>query len=131
MEVVILNLSRVRVAMDKYAKKHGASSMSEIMKSEKFDTSALSKATKRFDKEFANNVSFTVDEYINYGAMYNDVWKQLSSMFELNDDDFVIERKIVHTSTRTTLSNLGLRIAELEERYLKLANEVEQLRKRG
>lgn len=131
MEVFILNLSRVRVAIDKYVKKHGASSMSEIMKKNHFDTSIISRAQKRFDKNFADIVSFSLDDYTSYGAMYEDTWKQLCDMFDLNSDDFVLERKIDHTSKRNTLSSLKLRVTELEERYLALANEVEQLRKRG
>lgn len=131
MDVVILNTSRLRVAISNYVKKNNEVSMAECLKRNNVNTSVLSKSETRFISAYKNKVSFKVDEYTLYGAVYSDVWERIKKIFGLKPEDFELERiSVVSTYRCGDKSKLEARISDLEEKYIVLAKIVEELRKK-
>ena len=62
MDIVILNTSRLRVAIDKYVKKNNERSMTDCFKRNNLNSSVLAKSENRFVSTYKNKVSFEVDE---------------------------------------------------------------------
>lgn len=67
MDIVILNTSRLRVAIDKYVKKNNEHSMTDCFKRKNLNSSILSKSENRFVSSYKNKVTAEIDEYITYG----------------------------------------------------------------
>lgn len=132
MVIVILNTSRLRVAIDKYVKKNNERSMTDCFKRNNLNSSVLSKSENRFVSTYKNKVSFEVDEYTSYGAMYADVWEQIKNAFSFKSEDFELERiSVISTYRHDSNTELEERISNLEEKYIDLAKIVEELRRKG
>lgn len=131
MDIVILNTSRLRVAIDKYVKKNNEHSMTDCFKRKNLNSSILSKSENRFVSSYKNKVTAEIDEYTTYGAMYSDVWQQIKTSFDFKAEDFEIERLPVTSNSLTNGKVLDRRISDLEEKYIVLAKTVEELRRKG
>ena len=132
MDIVILNTNRLRVAIDKYVKKNNERSMTDCFKRNNLNSSVLSKSENRFVSTYKDKVSFEVDEYTSYGAMYTDIWEQIKKAFGFKSEDFELERiSVVSTYRHDGNSELETRISNLEEKYIVLAKIVEELRRKG
>ena len=131
MVIVILNTSRLRVAIDKYVKKNNEHSMTDCFKRKSLNSSILSKSENRFVSSYKNKVTAEIDEYTTYGAMYSDVWQQIKTSFGFKAEDFEIERLPVASNSLNNGKVLDRRISDLEEKYIVLAKIVEELRRKG
>lgn len=131
MDIVILNTSRLRVAIDKYVKKNNEHSMTDCFKRKNLNSSILSKSENRFVSSYKNKVTAEIDEYTTYGAMYSDVWQQIKNSFGFKAEDFEIERLSATSNSLTNGKVLDRRISDLEEKYIDLAKIVEELRRKG
>ena len=100
MDIVILNTSRLRVAIDKYVKKNNERSMTDCFKRNNLNSSVLSKSENRFVSTYKDKVPFEVDEYTSYGAMYTDIWEQIKKAFGFKSEDFELERISVVSTYR-------------------------------
>ena len=90
MDIVILNTSRLRVAIDKYVKKNNEHSMTDCFKRKNLNSSILSKSENRFVSSYKNKVTAEIDEYTTYGAMYSDGWQQIKNSFGFKAEDFEV-----------------------------------------
>ena len=131
MDIVILNTSRLRVAIDKYVKKNNEHSMTDCFKRKNLNSSILSKSENRFVSSYKNKVTAEIDEYTTYGAMYSDVWQQIKNSFGFKAEDFEVERLPATSNSLTNGKALDRRISDLEEKYIVLAKIVEELRRKG
>ena len=132
MDIAILNTSRLRVAIDKYVKKNNERSMTNCFERNNLSSSVLAKSENRFVSTYKNKVSFEVDEYTSYGAMYADVWEQIKKVFSFKSEDFELERiSVISTYRHDGNAELEERISNLEEKYIDLAKIVEELRRKG
>lgn len=131
MDIVILNTSRLRVAIDKYVKKNKEHSMTDCFKRKNLNSSILSKSENRFVSSYKNKVTAEIDEYTAYGAMYSDVWQQIKNSFGFKVEDFEVERLPATSNSLTNGKVLDRRISDLEEKYIVLAKIVEELRRKG
>lgn len=101
MDIVILNTSRLRVAIDKYVKKNNEHSMTDCFKRKNLNSSILSKSENRFVSSYKNKVTAE------------------------------IERLPATSNSLTNGKVLDRRISDLEEKYIVLAKIVEELRRKG
>lgn len=131
MDIVIVNTSRLRVAIDKYVKKNNEHSMTDCFKRKKLNANILAKSESRFDSSYKDKVTAEIDEYTKYGAMSSDMWQQIKTSFGFKAEDFEIERIAIISKSLTNGKDLARRISVLEEKYITLAKIVEELRRNG
>jgi hypothetical protein len=127
MDIVIINTSKLRVALSNRAKSKGYKSVTAYLAANGINSSVINKTEGRFSR-YADRVSFSIDVYTTYGAVYEDVWKQLSECAGANKDVFEIERLKGDKGTGH-YGKLEPRIAELEDRIKNLEKMVDDLRK--
>ena len=134
MDIVIINSSRLRVAVNKIVKTKNESSMSGLLTKNGISSSLFSKSERRFET-YRHKVHFEVDEFTMYGAIYEDVWQQLFESLELNSADFEIERMKPITNIPSALKScvdteIENRISKLEETVIKLMKQVDELQRK-
>lgn len=127
--MVILNTSRLRVAVNEVAKRKNEKSMTSLFRNNGMSSSVLAKAEKRFST-YADKVNFEIEKYTSYGAMYEDMWQQIVSAFELKKEDFELERIAVAVNVKSN-KELELRVSDLEEKVIHLMKVVEEMRMKG
>ena len=124
---MILNTSRLRVAVNEVAKRKNEKSMTSLFRNNGMNSSMLAKAEKRFST-YADKVNFEIEKYTSYGAMYEDMWQQIVSAFELKKEDFELERVAVAVNVKSN-KELELRVSDLEEKVIHLMKIIEEMRK--
>ena len=127
MNIMILNTSRLRVAVNEVAKRKNEKSMTALFRNNGMNSSVLAKAEKRFST-YADKVNFEIEKYTSYGAMYEDMWQQIVSAFELKKEDFELERVAVAVNVKSN-KELELRVSDLEEKVIHLMKIIEEMRK--
>lgn len=130
MDMVILNTSRLRVAVNRFAKENNENSMTALFKRNGMNSSVLAKAETRFST-YADKVNFEIEEYTSYGAMYDDMWQQIVSAFKLKKEDFELERISVAVNGKSNCKELELKVSDLEEKVIHLMKGVEEMRMKG
>lgn len=91
MDIVIVNTSKLRVALNNCAKSKGYKSMTALMTANSLSSSTVKKAEDRFSR-YQDRVSFPVDMYVAYGAIYEDMWEHMCDVFGIKRDDLEYER---------------------------------------
>lgn len=103
MDIVIVNTSKLRVALSKLAKEQNTTSVTAMLNANNMNSSLIAKAENRFNS-YSDKVQFEVDEYTTYGAFYEDIWKQIIALSShIRKENFELERfekcPKVHLST--------------------------------
>lgn len=127
MDIVIINTSKLRVALSNRAKSKGYKSVTAYLAANGINSSVINKAEGRFSR-YADRISFSIDVYTTYGAVYEDVWKQLLECTGADKDVFEIER-LRGDKGAGRYGKLEPRIAKLEDRIKNLEKMVDDLRK--
>jgi hypothetical protein len=129
MKVIIANTSKLKVALQRAAKKQGYTSRTSILAANNMNSSIINDGEVRFQNCF-KKVGFNIDEYTTYGAFYEDAWKQIVSLLpDIKESDFVLEKVEKPLQNATKYKELDSRIAKLEDTVLRLMKLVEKLRK--
>ena len=67
MDIVIVNTSKLRVALSKLAKEQNTTSVTAMLNANNMNSSLIAKAENRFNS-YSDKVQFEIDEYTTYGA---------------------------------------------------------------
>lgn len=134
MDIVIINTSRLRVAVNKIVKAKNESSMSSLLTKNGISSSLFSRSERRFET-YRHKVHFETDEFVMYGAIYEDAWQQLIESLKLEATDFEIERMKPITNIPSGLKScvdveVENRISKLEEAVIKLMKQVNELQRK-
>lgn len=130
MDIVIVNTSKLRVALSKLAKEQNTTSVTAMLNANNMNSSLIAKAENRFGSYF-DKVQFEIDEYTTYGAFYEDIWKQIIALSShIRKEDFELERFEKVSESTSKYRELDSRIAKLEDTVLNLMKLVEELRRK-
>lgn len=130
MDIVIVNTSKLRVALSKLAKEQNTTSVTAMLNANNMNSSLIAKAENRFNS-YSDKVQFKVDEYTTYGAFYEDIWKQIIALSShIRKEDFELERFEKVSESTSKYRELDSRIAKLEDTVLNLMKLVEELRRK-
>lgn len=130
MDIVIVNTSKLRVALSKLAKEQNTTSVTAMLNANNMNSSLIAKAENRFNS-YSDKVQFEIDEYTTYGAFYEDIWKQIIALSShIRKEDFELERFEKVSESTSKYRELDSRIAKLEDTVLNLMNLVEELRRK-
>lgn len=130
MDIVIVNTSKLRVALSKLAKEQNTTSVTAMFNANNMNSSLIAKAENRFNS-YSDKVQFEVDEYTTYGAFYEDIWKQIIALSShIRKEDFELERFEKVSESTPKYRELDSRIAKLEDTVLNLMKLVEELRRK-
>ena len=129
MDIVIVNTSKLRVALSKLAKEQNTTSVTAMLNANNMNSSLIAKAEKRFNS-YSDKVQFEVDEYTTYGAFYEDIWKQIIALSShIRKENFELERFEKVSESTPKYRELDSRITKLEDTVLNLMKLVEELRR--
>lgn len=129
MDIVIVNTSKLRVALSKLAKEQNTTSVTAMLNANNMNSSLIAKAEKRFNS-YSDKVQFEVDEYTTYGAFYEDIWKQIIALSShIRKENFELERFEKVSESTSKYRELDSRITKLEDTVLNLMKLVEELRR--
>lgn len=129
MDIVIVNTSKLRVALSKLAKEQNTTSVTAMLNANNINSSLIAKAENRFNS-YSDKVQFEVDEYTTYGAFYEDIWKQIIALSShIRKEDFELERFEKVSESTSKYRELDSRITKLEDTVLNLMKLVEELRR--
>lgn len=129
MDIVIVNTSKLRVALSKLAKEQNATSVTAMLNANNMSSSLIAKAENRFNS-YSDKVQFEVDEYTTYGAFYEDIWKQIIALSShIRKENFELERFEKVSESTSKYRKLDSRITKLEDTVLNLMKLVEELRR--
>lgn len=129
MDIVIVNTSKLRVALSKLAKEQNTTSVTAMLNANNMNSSLIAKAENRFNS-YSDKVQFEVDEYTTYGAFYEDIWKQIIALSShIRKEDFELERFEKVSESISKYRELDSRITKLEDTVLNLMKLVEELRR--
>jgi hypothetical protein len=129
MDIVIVNTSKLRVALSKLAKEQ-TTSVTAMLNANNMNSSLIAKAENRFNS-YSDKVRFEIDEYTTYGAFYEDIWKQIIALSShIRKEDFELERFEKVSESTSKYRELDSRIAKLEDTVLNLMKLVEELRRK-
>lgn len=129
MDIVIVNTSKLRVALSKLAKEQNTTSVTAMLNANNMNSSLIAKAENRFNS-YSDKVQFEVDEYTTYGAFYEDIWKQIIALSShIRKEDFELERFEKVSESTSKYRKLDSRITKLEDTVLNLMKLVEELRR--
>lgn len=130
MDIVIVNTSKLRVALSKLAKEQNTTSVTAMLNANNMNSSLIAKAENRFNS-YSDKVRFEIDEYTTYGAFYEDIWKQIIALSShIRKEDFELERFEKVSESTSKYRKLDSRIAKLEDTVLNLMKLVEELRRK-
>lgn len=130
MDIVIVNTSKLRVALSKLAKEQNTTSVTAMLNANNMNSSLIAKAENRFNS-YSDKVRFEIDEYTTYGAFYEDIWKQIIALSShIRKEDFELERFEKVSESTSKYRELDSRIAKLEDTVLNLMKLVEELRRK-
>lgn len=130
MDIVIVNTSKLRVALSKLAKEQNTTSVTAMLNANNMNSSLIAKAENRFGS-YSDKVQFEIDEYTTYGAFYEDIWKQIIALSShIRKEDFELERFEKVSESTSKYRELDSRIAKLEDTVLNLMKLVEELRRK-
>lgn len=130
MDIVIVNTSKLRVALSKLAKEQNTTSVTAMLNANNMDSSLIAKAENRFNS-YSDKIRFEIDEYTTYGAFYEDIWKQIIALSShIRKEDFELERFEKVSKSTSEYRKLDSRIAKLEDTVLNLMKLVEELRRK-
>lgn len=128
MDIVIVNTSKLRVALSKLAKEQNTTSVTAMLNANNMNSSLIAKAENRFNS-YSDKVQFEVDEYTTYGAFYEDIWEQIVGLSShIRKEDFELERFKKVSESTSKYKELENRIAKLEDAVLNLMKLAEGLR---
>lgn len=129
MDIVIVNTSKLRVALSKLAKEQNTTSVTAMLNANNMNSSLIAKAENRFNS-YSDKVQFEVDEYTTYGAFYEDIWKQIIALSShIRKENFELERFEKVSESTSKYRELDSRITKLEDTVLNLMKLVEELRR--
>lgn len=129
MDIVIVNTSKLRVAIANVAKKQGLKSRTALFKANGLNSGIISDAEDRFG-QYSDKIHFKVEDYTNYGVFYDDMWQQIVSLSpSIKETDFVLEKLEKPLQGATKYKELDSRITKLEDTVLRMMELVEKLRK--
>nr|DAM13229.1 MAG TPA: hypothetical protein [Bacteriophage sp.] len=129
MDIVIVNTSKLRVALSKLAKEQNTTSVTAMLNANNMNSSLIAKAENRFNS-YSDKVRFEIDEYTTYGAFYEDIWKQIIALSShIRKEDFELERFEKVSESTSKYRELDSRITKLEDTVLNLMKLVEELRR--
>lgn len=124
MNIVIVNTSKLRIALLKAAKKQNMANITMMFNKNNINSATIAKAENRFNT-YKAKVSFNIDEYTAYGAFYEDVWEQIVSISHiLNKGIFELEKIKPITKTKS-YEDLEMRITRLEDTVTSLMKSLE------
>lgn len=130
MDIVIVNTSKLRVALSKLAKEQNTTSVTAMLNANNMNSSLIAKAENRFNS-YSDKVRFEIDEYTTYGAFYEDIWKQIIALSShIRKEDFELERFEKVSESTSKYRELDSRIVKLEDTVLNLMKLVEELRRK-
>ncbi len=130
MDIVIINLSKTRVALTSIAKDNGLTSLTALLSQIGLPKGTMCDSKRRFEANYKDEVNFIPEKYTDYGAIYEDTWIILiNSVPSLKASDFEIERIKKVVSKSSAYADLELRVSNLENTVLKLMNIVEEMRR--
>ena len=130
MDIVIVNTSKLRVALSKLAKEQNTTSVTAMLNANNMNSSLIAKAENRFNS-YSDKIRFEIDEYTTYGAFYEDIWKQIIALsLHIRKEDFELERFEKVSKSTSEYRKLDSRIAKLEDTVLNLMKLVEELRRK-
>lgn len=130
MDIVIVNTSKLRVALSKLAKEQNTTSVTAMLNANNMNSSLIAKAENRFNS-YSDKIRFEIDEYTTYGAFYEDIWKQIIALSShIRKEDFELERFEKVSESTSKYRKLDSRIAKLEDTVLNLMKLVEELRRK-
>lgn len=130
MDIVIVNTSKLRVALSKLAKEQNTTSVTAMLNANNMNSSLIAKAENRFNS-YSDKIRFEIDEYTTYGAFYEDIWKQIIALSShIRKEDFELERFEKVSKSTSEYRKLDSRIAKLEDTVLNLMKLVEELRRK-
>ena len=130
MDIVIVNTSKLRVALSKLAKEQNTTSVTAMLNANNMNSSLIAKAENRFNS-YSDKIRFEIDEYTTYGAFYEDIWKQIIALSpHIRKEDFELERFEKVSKSTSEYRKLDSRIAKLEDTVLNLMKLVEELRRK-
>ena len=73
MDIVIVNTSKLRVAMANVAKKRGLKSRTALFKANGLSSGIISDAEDRFG-QYSDKIHFEIESFTSYGVFYGDIW---------------------------------------------------------
>lgn len=130
MDIVIVNTSKLRVALSKLAKEQNTTSVTAMLNANNMNSSLIAKAENRFNS-YSDKIRFEIDEYTTYGAFYEDIWKQIIALSShIRKKDFELERFEKVSESTSKYRKLDSRIAKLEDTVLNLMKLVKELRRK-
>nr|DAM18557.1 MAG TPA: hypothetical protein [Bacteriophage sp.] len=130
MDIVIVNTSKLRVALSKLAKEQNTTSVTAMLNANNMNSSLIAKAENRFNS-YSDKIRFEIDEYTTYGAFYEDIWKQIIALSShIRKEDFELERFEKVSKSTSEYRKLDSRITKLEDTVLNLMKLVEELRRK-
>ena len=94
MNIVIVNTSKLRIALLKAAKKQNMTNITMMFNKNNINSATIAKAENRFNT-YKAKVSFNIDDYTAYGAFYEDVWEHIVSVAQILDKKIFELEKIL------------------------------------
>ena len=128
MDMVIINASKLRVALKMVADKKGYNSQTALLRNNGLSSSIIAEIENRMS-QYVDKIHFSMDNYVKYGAVYDDMWNQIVKITGINKDDFELERIQIASHASGGVKELEARISKLEETVLNLMKLVEEIRK--
>lgn len=128
MNMVIINTSKLRVALKMTADKKKYNSITAMLNDNGLNSSIIAKTENRFS-QYADKINFEVDNYVRYGAIYEDIWKQVVEVTGISKEDFELEQIELVAKGSVGVRELDVRVNKLEETVLNLMKIVEELNK--
>jgi hypothetical protein len=130
MDIVIINLSKLRVALTSTAKDSKLTSLTALLSQIGLAKGTIYDSKRRFEVNYKDKVNFVPEKCTDYGAIYEDTWKTLLDRVpSLKTSDFEIERIEKMVSKSSGYADLGLRVSNLENTVLNLMNVIEEMRR--
>lgn len=128
MNMIIVNTSKLRVALKMVADEKKYNSTTALFNDNGLNSSVIAKAENRFP-QYVEKISFKADSYVKYGAIYEDVWEQIVEVTGINKEDFELEQIELVSKGTVGVRELDARVNKLEETVLNLMKIVERIDK--
>ena len=117
MKILIVNMSKLRVAIRRKAAQLNLTMTEYFNGNCNVDMNILAKSERRFDEKYADKVTVDLEDYTQYGAIFEDTFNEINRGLGIDTDIFVVEE--IESAGEGKMNNRDLlkRIERLESDY--------------